>query len=386
MGRRKFSKKQLGIVVTDRWASKNRVEGKRWQIRVWDRYQKRYVTKSFDDEREGRTWADQTQSEIGLHMRRAARTDFKEIGKEYVEHLKLRESAERHVQQTERMIAHFVKMGVRELMDDDVAFRAESVLSSLKKQRGGEGPATPAMKNRYLKCLKAVGSYAHKRRYIPYDPFSCLAGYRQPKHQKEFYTVADLRKLLDKKNADHDLYAYVAFLIYTGTRGSEAKSITWDMINWKASTLSVPADIEGNKLKRPYVLYLQPELLGILKQKAQLNKSSIVPSRYIHANRNDYLMRAVRKFIAACGVEPRKSFRHAFRNTCASLLTAVGVPFYEILQLLNHQDVRVSSEYASLSLHFRNDVENWPKDKSFWLIRDMGKKWAHTEDVVSGHL
>ena len=72
--------------------------------------------------------------------------------------------------------------------------------------------------------------------------------------------------------------------------------------------------------------------------------------------------------------------RQAFRHTCASLLTAIGVPWPEVRGLLNHEDLRVAADYAKCSLLFREQVRHWPRDGSFWICRKIPKQRQITKE------
>ncbi len=382
MARRSRSRKQLGYSIADRWKERRREVGKQWQARVWDSTQSRYHRKSFEDRGDAIKWAEHRQAELLLGTSIKTRcTSLKEVGDDYLSDLKDRKRSDRHIQQVKQILDDFIAAGMTSLVDDDLPCKVRRYLSTLKKRRGA-GEASDTTKNKFLGVMKAVSRYANEWRMTPYDLMLPVKPFSTKKAIKECYTMDELRLLLSEMMASHELYCYVAFLIYTGVRGSEAKCVLWKMIDWSSRTLLIPASAEGNKLKRDYRLPLQTELVNILRPRASVGCCHLLPDKYVTAKRNDYLMRAMKRYFKLAGVAPKSMYRHAFRNTCASLLTAIDVPFYEVLTLLNHQDVKVSQEYASGSLIYRSDVESWTKDKEFYILRSIQNCCDNDNEVI----
>jgi len=373
MPKRHTSNRQDRIVITDRWKAKGRQEGKRWMVRAWDARQRRYLQQSFDDEIAGKAWADKKVAELHLGMDTAVAATLEGIGPLYLLHLSQRERSERHVQQVKRTLERLREAGINDLRDERLPAQMEHWLHLLSQERRGCGQraASASHRNHLLRIAKGVTRFAVRRRMLPYNLLDVVDPLPAPKPMKQVYSVAELQRVLAPKREGDDLFTYFALMIYLGCRPSEAKNLLWSNLSWEADTITIPAGIKGNKLAREYVVPMQPELRHILQARARVGNVPIIPERYANAPSHHGLFKAVKRYLLDCGIEPRKMMRHAFRHTCASLLTAIGIPWPEARALLNHEDLRVSADYARCSLNFRQEVKDWPRDSSFWVRRKV---------------
>lgn len=375
------SARQDRIVITDRWKAKGREEGKRWMARAWDRRARRYLYGSFEQPEAAREWAERKVAELHLGLDTAVPATVSGIMPLYIQHLTHRARTARHVQQTKRILERLIEAGIDDLRDEALPGRLEHWLSSLKQERRGceHLNASPAHRNHLLRIIKALARFAVRRRMLPYNLPDVVDPFPEPKPLKQVYTVAELRRVLAPHRESHDLYTYFAMMIHLGCRPSEAAHLRWSNIDWDSRTVTVPAGIQGNKLARSYVVPLPPELHAILKPRAMIGSAHIIPERYSSAPSHHGIFKAVKNYLHECGVEPRKMARHAFRHTCASLLTAIGVPWPEVRALLNHEDLRVSADYAKCSLLYREEVKRWPRDASFWITRPLD---GHSDESI----
>lgn len=129
---------------------------------------------------------------------------------------------------------------------------------------------------------------------------------------------------------DRTVRDYLLLLALTGMRRSEAASLEWSGIDWKARTLTVPDTKNGD----PHVLPLPIYLYGLL-QKRRL----FAPGRYVFPGkrRSGHLVepRAYMATVTAiCGV---KFCLHDLRRTFASVAESLDLSGYTIQRLLNHR-------------------------------------------------
>ncbi len=375
MGRRKQARRQRGYQVRDRWVERGTETGLRFMGRAWDEAAQRYKSKCFGSAEEAEAWAKQKAAKFILGQDTARPSTVADLGARYLEYLRGRDRAERHLQQIEQAFREMQGAGVVDLCADDVCAKAERWLKDMTNHRTGER-ASPQQKNRFLGYARALSRWARRRQLIPFDRLDAVDPFPEPKPMKEVYTVEELRRLLAPKREGEEMFTYIALMVYLGCRPSEAKNLTWLNVDWATSTVNFPEDLGGNKLKRGYAVPLPPELAEILKPFAKVSPDPIIAERYANGPSHHGLHKAVLRYLADCGVEPRGRPRHAFRNTCASLLTAIRVPWAEIRSLLNHDDMRISADYSKCAVQFRQAVRLWPKDGTFWLRRTVPKSEA----------
>ena len=385
---------KTGWTIIDKWAAKGRNAneagksrtGMRWMAGAWDPHRRKdgipkpgYDYKGFPDDAEGyqaaRAWAESRAASFKQKVATSTKFLFSDVGATYIAHLdEVKQVSKRHLDQVSQCVRLGCQVGLGDILDDKFAANVERWLSHMKTSHGDL--ASASLRNKFLGFIKSICSHARKRLGAPSNPMDVVDPFQQAKPLKMAYTLQELRALLNPSLCDHELYVYIALMVYMGFRPSECLHLELTDFDFANSTVRLRYDVKGNKKKREAIVPLQPELKDILVRLVLPNRSSLVPERYRSAARADAVLRAIKGYIKKEGVNPPRMFRHAFRNTFASLHAAIGTNFASVLSMLNHNDVAVSSAYQSLGITFHVEVANWPKDQSFYILRRLGDKNA----------
>lgn len=125
---------------------------------------------------------------------------------------------------------------------------------------------------------------------------------------------------------------YFLLLLFTGLRREEAIQLTWDKVDLKARTITIP----DTKNHQPHVLPLSDFLLDLLKSRKELS-SSETPFVFPGEGKTGY------------NVEPRKVMSkiikqsgviftlHDLRRTFITVAESLDIPAYALKRLLNHK-------------------------------------------------
>ncbi|TDU31302.1 site-specific recombinase XerD [Panacagrimonas perspica] len=222
------------------------------------------------------------------------------------------------------------------------------------KRHGELGKASPARANLAFRYLRAILNFAAEK-YLQSDGTPVLAHnpVRSLSKRKAWYEVSRRRTLI----ADPDLRAwfgavdglqnrdardYLLLVLLTGLRRTEALDLTWNDVDLRGGTLTIP----DPKNRRPHQLPLSDYVLEILKARDKAKASEFVFGTA--RGRLSNLRYALAEVEKGAGVE---FCVHDLRRTFATVAEKIDTPGYALKRLLNHKNAGdVTEGYIGLDV------------------------------------
>ncbi|WP_167470117.1 tyrosine-type recombinase/integrase [Vreelandella andesensis] len=177
------------------------------------------------------------------------------------------------------------------------------------------------------------------------NPANKLAKRKDPYQRDRYLTHEELRalwKAIDCSQAEMLPYI-VRMLIFTGARKNEVAHAQWTDIDWYTKQWRIPKNKSG-KVRFVPLSDAAINLLCELKPKSK--------SAYIFANpktQKPYVnfyhsWNTARKEAGITNIRI-----HDLRHTYASYLVNIGIPIYEVKEILGHANIATTQRYAHLS-------------------------------------
>lgn len=160
--------------------------------------------------------------------------------------------------------------------------------------------------------------------------------------------------------------------LYAGLRSVEARSLTWERVNFKAKTLTIPGEIAKNG--STLVLPLTRQLEAILATRQKLNAAEYEKGdprlAYVFPNgrrdgKKPYMDNAAfhyKQVVTAVRKETKdKTFKfttHALRHNFVTAAVNARIPFEQTKYLVNHRPANITSHYTHLKVDdVRDDAQ-----------------------------
>ncbi len=223
--------------------------------------------------------------------------------------------------------------------------------------------------DKVFRTLKAVLEYAVGIRAIDNNPCEAVIKRRirykiEPKTNR-VDTTFELTKMLDAivklmsaeqiKDTQGD---FILFLLQTGLRLNEARTIKWSDIDWQQYYIL----ITETKNKRPHVIPMTPLIKDMLvrRQKAgNYHNEWVFPNRFGTGHLVDY-RKTLDKIITKAGITTVRA--HDLRRTFSTILDNLGINEADIKALMNHADNSVTRK------HYLQERNLEAKRKNLWEI------------------
>lgn len=147
-------------------------------------------------------------------------------------------------------------------------------------------------------------------------------------------------------------YAIAICLVTLGMRAGELAAVTLDDINWRTSTLAIPAGKSRRGACMPLPTEVAAALADYLRcgRPATAERAVFVHHRAPRGIRGDAsLIRiAVRRAYARAGLDPRLTGTHVLRHTAATRLLRAGASMKEIADVLRHRSLDTCAIYTKV--------------------------------------
>ncbi len=219
----------------------------------------------------------------------------------------------------------------------DLAALEEYKAARMATKKANGKPITPQTVSKELSTLRQMLRYAVEvHRIIDSVPtVRNPSGRYEPKWN--FLSRDQLVKLLGElaNRRSRDVLPFFLLLANTGMRTGETTRITWEMVDWTARKLRLPAEIRKNK--KPLVLDLNDGASAALRMLWVVGKVGRV------FGQKDY-RGALAVSCTAAGIDRIRP--HDFRHTFASLLHGQGVPLPIVRDQLGHTTMTMVNLYA----------------------------------------
>lgn len=345
-----------------------------WRYRIRDKREGRYVWSTFQRTAEdtdrtrpgtaaGDRWAKATQAKLELGLATARVTTLGELGASYLEQQRNSEISESQLGIIENTLRFASGCGIDDLADRRLCAVIQGKLSALQAVRHGQRTPTPASqrtKNKHIAVLRAIGRFGVSSRALIFSPFDGLKKFPEHVRARPIYFVEELRALLRPANLEADPWGMaVALAIYTGQRSATIRGLTWDMIDWKAQKIRIPAAIL--KQRADLAIPLQAELGQLLEPHAQVGRSTILTPDLAKVT-SDRANELTQRYLRRCGVDHHHRSMHTFRHTAAALLTATGLSHWLVMDRIGHSSTATSKHYSKMAEDLVPVVkaEGWP--------------------------
>ena len=345
-----------------------------WQYRVWDAAVRRYRTRTFhrgdddvnrrrDGTAAGDRWSDEQGSLFSLGKDSAASVTIAALGQFYHDHRKAQGDSQSNLNAILNATRIAVAGGIGDLSHPSVAARVQSILAKHMACRPGQKnptPATPRTKNAQVAIYKAMSAWAIRRRILGKDPFLGVETFKETKEQREVYTIAELRQMLDDKHRGDPWFPFVILAALTGARSETLRAMTWAMVDFEGRRIRLPGAIL--KSGQPGAVPLQSDLMTWLREIGPgLPRATLLPPSIAKLN-SDRTNECMQAFLRRVGIDARGRSVHCLRHSVAGMLTATDMSAFGVMDALCHRNVATSKHYATLADSYREQVkrEGWP--------------------------
>ena len=253
-------------------------------------------------------------------------------------------SYSQHIEKIIRWLAHYnANLTLRKTTKEDI-------LAWCDVMRDGLSEITI---HGYYDTLASQFRAAVRAELLDINPFDRIEKSEKPQYveaEREFLTMAELRKLAATKIQSDPVRRAFLFSCFTGLRVSDIRKLEWSNITktdngWMLS-------IRQTKTKGMVYIPLSDNAVSILPTIHPKN-GKIFDKLPHEVTVNE----TVRNWVKRAGITKHISF-HCSRHTYATLLLTSGVDIYTVMKLLGHKNVSVTQIYAKIVDQLKVDAVN----------------------------
>ena len=220
---------------------------------------------------------------------------------------------------------------------------------------------SPRIANQNLSLLKGFGEWAVKSEHLDTNPFSTIEPIKasKPRPDKPF-TVDEVRSMIAATAQDPILLKYrdfILFLLYSGTRPSEAIGLRWEHIDFSRNELhiceSLSRGAHGGRIRKPTktidgdrILTLPSNIRTMLEGRA---KGKPNPEGLIFTSPtgrpiddHNFSQRIWRRLCAKAVIPYRRPYNA--RHSVASHAINQGATLPQVAYILGHSNTRMVSQ------------------------------------------
>ena len=211
--------------------------------------------------------------------------------------------------------------------------------SAPKEGRISQGTAVS-----YVSQLSIALNAAVRAEVLGENPFMLLSAaerVKKPESQRQFLTIADLKKMTDTECSNPLVKQAYLFSCYCGLRMSDIYSLKWKdvRINDGRYLLSVVM----KKTSTPVYIPLSNNALKWLPERSDEESTPVfsgLPSL-------PTINRILKDWAKCAGIDKHITY-HTSRHTFGTLMMTVGADLYTTCKLMGHSDVRTTQIYAKI--------------------------------------
>jgi len=206
---------------------------------------------------------------------------------------------------------------------------------------------SPSASNSTMRLLQTIINFAQAKYRIdddqpliienPVKILSDLKVWNKEKRRTRLISAQELpewhKALFKLKDSPLNNYAvtrdYLLFILFTGLRRREASTLTWEQINFKKKTFTIP----DTKNHTDHTVPLSEYLLVLLNRRK--NQSS---NKYVFPDKsNSSYLKEPKSFIKKVSTSTDIEFStHDLRRTFITIAESLDIPYYALKRLLNH--------------------------------------------------
>jgi integrase len=320
-------------------------------VEVWKDGRKFYKSKTFNTEKEAKTWGNKIRYEIDRGL----------VTQESLKNRKFSDAIEKYLRQVlpekprnSRNVEQHLKwwqeqLGNRLLTDVTAKDIAECRDKLLKEPTHHNKNRAPATVIRYLSSLSSVFETIIKEwHWVEKNPVKLIRKPTVSNARTRFLSEEECQKLLTccKESRNPYLYSIVVIALTTGMRRGEILGIRWQDIDFDKKLVMLPKTKNGSIRYVPIVGIAFQVIKNLFEQEFIIDSSfQIFPSlnleRYLDI-RTAWLFALKRAGITNFNF-------HDLRHSCASFLAMSGATQRDIAEILGHRDLRMTHRYSHLT-------------------------------------
>ena len=204
----------------------------------------------------------------------------------------------------------------------------------------------PATADLHLKLLRHGLNLAVDWGLLARNPAAKVKEFKECNQRERYLSDDELKRLMRvlRDYQNRPMACIVLWLLATGARAGEARSATWEDIDYDARVWVIRSQTSKSKRRRSVPLNdIALSVLDELKASGRSSGPLFVgkrgPYRYLGKN-----------WARICEAADLQGFRcHDARHCFASMLVNAGHSLYEVQQVLGHSDPKVTMRYSHLT-------------------------------------
>lgn len=199
--------------------------------------------------------------------------------------------------------------------------------------------------NRHYSLLSRMFNLAIEWGFLEKNPCKGVKKLKEAGGKERYLNKDELKRFLqalDNSSQTVSTYA-IRFLLFTGTRMSEALNLLWENVDIENGTALIP-DTKGGRARTITLNELAIQVL--------VDMQTFKTGKYVFPGKkaNTHLTSPKRIFESVKKEAGIKGFRiHDLRHTFASIAVNNGATLYEVQRLLGHHSSTMTQRYAHLS-------------------------------------
>jgi len=212
----------------------------------------------------------------------------------------------------------------------------------------------PQTVNYELTCLHHFFRYAVEMKYIRSNPTQEIKKIRKPQRKApRFLTREEIARLLSR--ASPSLNNIIRFLLNTGLRWGELRSLEWNDIDWNQKVIHIRIKEDWSPKGGERKIPMNDVVISIIKSLPK-REGFIFTTKTGTQVRQQGTWTAFKLACRRAGIE--NATLHSLRHTFASHLVMAGVDLATVSKLLGHKDISTTMIYSHLSPnHLQQAVE-----------------------------
>lgn len=191
----------------------------------------------------------------------------------------------------------------------------------------------------YFDKFKSAVRQAFEDKLLPENPARKVRSIKTAETQREFLTLAELKKLVETPFRYDDLRRAALFSALTGLRYSDISKLSWSEVQ-ESSENGYSIRFRQKKTKTTETLPITDDAFELLGDRGRQEDKVFQGLQYWQCS-------FINEWTAKAGIERKITF-HAFRHTFATLQLTYGTDIYTLSKLLGHKNLQTTQIYAHI--------------------------------------
>lgn len=193
----------------------------------------------------------------------------------------------------------------------------------------------------YFNKVIAALKQAVKDGYITSNPAAQVEGFKEADTKREFLTLNELRKVLEKPCAVPQYKTAFIFSCLTGLRFSDIKKLTWSEIQ-HSEEYGHYIRFQQKKTKGQETLPISEDARNLLGERLTPEEKVFIDLKY-----SDHNNAKLRDWIKSADITKHITF-HCARHTYTTLQLSLGTDIYTVSKLLGHKNLKTTEIYTKV--------------------------------------